>query len=269
MDKSGNEGRHRMASQAIGLDTGNGRFSGRLALVTGASKGIGFAISQRLVKEGATVVMTARSEDTLKEAAKAVGTQAVPVVGSIDDEGHREEVRATLSRLGPLDHLVNNVGVNPVYGNMMDLENSASRKILNTNVLGVFEMTRMAVRAGLRQTRGSIVNISSLAGVTASHGIGMYGVSKAAVVGLTQQLAAELAPEVRVNAVAPAAVKTDFARAIYEGREAELSAKYPLARLGEPQDVSGPVIFLLSDDAAWITGQRILIDGGATLVAAG
>jgi NAD(P)-dependent dehydrogenase (short-subunit alcohol dehydrogenase family) len=115
---------------------------------------------------------------------------------------------------------------------------------------------------------GAVVNIASVAGVSTSPGIGMYGVSKSAVVGLTRQLAAELAPKIRVNAVAPAAVKTAFAKALYEGREQEVAGKYPLKRLGVPADVAGPVTFLLSDDAAWVTGQTLVIDGGATLITA-
>jgi Dehydrogenases with different specificities (related to short-chain alcohol dehydrogenases) len=112
---------------------------------------------------------------------------------------------------------------------------------------------------------GSIVNISSISGMAAAPGIGFYGVSKGALITLTLQQAAEFAPGIRVNAVAPAVIKTDFAKALYEGHEAEAAAQYPLKRLGEPADVAGPVAFLLSDDAAWITGQTLVIDGGASV----
>ena len=122
------------------------------------------------------------------------------------------------------------------------------------------EWTRDAVAAGLTR---SVVNLSSVSGLSASPNISFYGVSKAAIINLTMQLAEELAPTLRVNAVAPAVIKTDFARALYEGREVEVSAQYPLGRLGEVDDVAAPVAFLLSDDAAWITGQTVVIDGGA------
>lgn len=245
-----------------------GRFSGKLALVTGASQGIGFAIAQRLVEDGARVIMTARKEGPLREAAESLGSNAYWVAGGVGDEQHHQDIEQKLGKLGPLDYLVNNVGINPVFGPMMDLEMSAAQKIMDTNVLGLFELTRLAVNMGLRERHGSIVNISSIAGITSSRGLGMYGVSKTAVLGMTRQWAAELSPDIRVNAVAPAAVKTRFAKALYEGREQELSEKYPLARLGVPTDISGPVTFLLSDDAAWMTGQVLTIDGGATLITA-
>lgn len=215
------------------------------------------------------MLITARGEDKLQDAVRTLGGEALGVAGKADNPDHRARVFEVISaEFGGLDFLVNNVGINPVYGPMMDLDDGAARKILDVNVVGALKMAQDAVSAGLRTRKGAIVNIASIAGVTSSPGIGMYGVSKAAVLGLTRQLAAELAPDVRVNAVAPAAVKTNFARALYEGREAELAAKYPLNRLGEPEDIAGPVTFLLSDDAAWVTGQTIVIDGGATLVTA-
>lgn len=245
------------------------RFEGKTALVTGASRGIGLAVARQLVNGGAQVLITARGDDALQEAVHGLGDSAAGIAGKADDAEHRAQVfEAIGSRFGGLDFLVNNVGINPVYGQLMDLDDGAARKILEVNVIGALKMAQDAVSAGLRERRGAIVNIASIAGVTSSPGIGMYGVSKAAVLGLTRQLAAELAPDVRVNAVAPAAVKTNFARALYEGREAELADKYPLKRLGVPDDVAGPVTFLLSDAAAWVTGQTLVIDGGATLVTA-
>lgn len=242
------------------------QFSGRTALVTGASRGIGLATARALVNGGARVVLTARGRQGLDEAVADLGPAAVGVAGKLDDPSHLNEVSEVVHGLGGLDFLVNNVGINPVYGPMAEMDLAAARKILEVNVLGAFRAAQAAMGLGIADRRGAIVNIASIAGISSSPGIGMYGVSKAAVLSLTRQLAMELAPHVRVNAVAPAAVKTDFARTLYEGREEELSARYPLQRLGVPDDVAGPVAFLLSEASAWMTGQTLVIDGGATLV---
>jgi 3-oxoacyl-[acyl-carrier protein] reductase len=239
------------------------RFEGRVALITGASRGIGLAIARRIVAEGGHAVITGRNQEALDAAVAELGDTAIGVAGRADDPEHRSEVFAVIAeRHGRLDHLVNNAGINPAYGPLLTADPAAARKIVDVNVLSALDWIRQAVAAGgLR----SIVDIASVAGIGASPMIGLYGISKAALINLTQQLAAELAPDVRVNAVAPAVIRTAFARALYEGREDEATAVYPLARLGEPDDVAGPTAFLLSDDAAWITGQTVVIDGGAGL----
>lgn len=242
-----------------------GRFDGRTALVTGASRGIGLAIAKRLVADGARVAITARGPETLAAAVVELGGPdvAIGIAGKADSAEHRAEVFAQVSsRFGTLDYLVNNAGVNPAYGTLAAIGDDVARKIFDVNVLGTLAWSREAVAAGLTT---SIVNIASIAGVTAAPGIAMYGVSKAALINLTAQLAFELAPGIRVNAVAPAVIKTDFAKALYEGREEQVAGAYPLKRLGIPADVAGPVCFLLSEDAAWITGQTVIIDGGGTL----
>jgi NAD(P)-dependent dehydrogenase (short-subunit alcohol dehydrogenase family) len=237
------------------------RFDGTATLVTGASRGIGFAIAQRIVDEGGSVVITGRKQEALDAAVAELGPAASGVAGRSDDAEHRAAVFAHIAeRHGRLDHLVNNTGINPVYGPIVEIEAEAARKILEVNVVATLDWTRSAIAAGLSR---SVVNIASVAGLGASPGIAFYGISKAALINLTAQLAYELAPAIRVNAVAPAVVKTAFARALYEGHEDEVSATYPLRRLGEPDDVAGPVAFLLSHDAAWITGQTLAIDGGA------
>jgi NAD(P)-dependent dehydrogenase (short-subunit alcohol dehydrogenase family) len=248
------------------------RFEGRVALITGGSRGIGLALAGRLLSEGATVVLTGRKPESLDEAVSRLDAiepgHAVGVAGKADDADHRADVFALVrDRFGGLDHLVNNAGINPAYGPALEIESSVVRKILEVNVVAALDWTRSAVDAGLRR---SIVNTASVAGLSASPGVAFYGVSKAALLNLTQQLAVELAPGIRVNAVAPAVVRTRLAQALYAGdREAALAAAYPLGRIGEPEDVAGPVAFLLSDDAAWITGHTLTIDGGASAVAVG
>ncbi|WP_353807899.1 SDR family oxidoreductase [Agromyces sp. SYSU T00194] len=243
-----------------------GRFDGRVALVTAGSRGIGLATARRLVEEGAQVVITARKPEGLEAAASDLGPAVSWVAGRVDDPDHRAEVFAHVrERHGGLDVLVNNAGINPIYGPALEADAAAVRKILDVNVVSALGWSRDAVAAGLADRRGSIVNMGSISALTASPGIAMYGVSKAALLGLTRQLAWELAPAVRVNAIAPAVVKTDFAKALYEGREAEVAAEYPLGRLGAPEDVAAAVAFLASGDASWITGQTIVIDGGGSL----
>jgi NAD(P)-dependent dehydrogenase (short-subunit alcohol dehydrogenase family) len=239
----------------------------QVAIVTGASRGIGFAIAQRLVAAGAKVCITGRNAAALETAAKDLGgcDVAIGVAGKGDDPDHRAAVVDTvLGALGPVTTLVNNIGINPAYGPLQTLDLGAARKMLDVNVLGTLGWVQEALRGGLAQG-GEIVNISSVSGVRPAPGIAFYGVTKAALIHLTEELAVELAPAVRVNAVAPAVVKTRFATALYEGREEQVAATYPLQRLGVPEDIAGAVAFLCSKDAEWITGQTLVIDGGVTL----
>ncbi len=243
-----------------------GRFAGRVAVVTGASRGIGLGVAQRLVAEGAKVCITARSPEPLAEAAEALGGKkhAIFVVGRADDVAHQEEaVAAAVDAFGGLDVLVNNTGINPVAGPVGGTDPAAIAKTFAVNYTAAAGWVERARLAGLGDRPGAaVVNIASVAGLRPSPPIGVYGASKAALIHLTAELAVELAPRIRVNAVAPAVVKTKFATLLYEGREQEVAAAYPLRRLGLPEDVAGPVAFLASDDAAWVTGQTLTVDGG-------
>jgi NAD(P)-dependent dehydrogenase (short-subunit alcohol dehydrogenase family) len=247
-----------------------GRFDGHVALVTGASRGIGRAIAERFVAEGGSVVITARTPQTLDDAVASLGDHAVGVAGKADDPAHRSEVFDLITaRFGRLDHLINNAGINPAYGPLAEVGVDVMRKTFEVNVIAALEWARDAVARRLldgdARPGSSIVNVASIAGLSAAPGIAFYGITKGALITLTRQLASELAPGIRVNAVAPAVIKTAFARALYEDDEAAAAAQYPLKRLGEVADVAGPVVFLLSEDAAWITGQTLVIDGGASI----
>lgn len=243
------------------------RFDGRVAIVTGASRGIGLAIAERLVAEGAKVTLTARKPDPLAEAVDGLGADnALGIPGKADDPEHQAEAIAkTVETFGRVDLLVNNTGINPAYGPLIDLEHGIARKTFEVNVLAALAWTQQVYRAGLAEHGGAVLNVSSVAGLRPAPGIGFYGATKAMLAHITQELAVELGPKVRVNAIAPAVVKTKFATALYADNEAEVAAGYPLQRLGLPSDISGAAAFLLSEEASWITGQILTLDGGVTL----
>lgn len=244
------------------------RFEGKTAIVTGASRGIGLAVAERLVAEGARVVITAREPKALEAAVEQLGgpEHAIGVPGRADDVDHQAEVvKRAIDAFAGADLLVNNTGINPAYGPLIELDLGAARKIVEVNGVAAVSWVQQVHRAWMGRHGGAVVNMASVAGIRPAGGIGFYGASKAMLINLTQALAVELGPHIRVNAVAPAVVKTKFATKLYEGREDEAAAAYPLKRLGEPKDVSGAVAFLLSDDAAWITGQLLVVDGGMTL----
>lgn len=244
------------------------RFEGKTAIVTGASRGIGLAIAERLVAEGARVVITARKKETLDEAVAHLGGPevALGVAGKADDTEHQAEaVRQGVERFGSLDMLVNNTGINPWYGQMVELDLGVARKIVEVNCIAALSWVQQAHRAWMHEHGGAIVNVSSHSAIRPAPGVGFYGASKAMLVAITELLAVELGPDIRVNAVAPAVVKTKFSAALYQGREEEASSAYPLKRLGQPEDIGSAVAFLLSEDASWITGQLLVVDGGVTL----
>ncbi|MGW1750511.1 SDR family oxidoreductase [Streptomyces sp. NPDC002092] len=241
--------------------------SGKVALVTGASRGIGYGVAEALVARGDRVAITGRNEDALKEAVDKLGAERViGIAGKAHDLEHQAEaVERTMEAFGRVDYLVNNAGTNPVFGPIADLDLNVARKVFETNVISALGFAQKTWHAWQKDNGGAIVNIASVAGLAPSPFIAAYGVSKAALINLTQQLAHEFAPKVRVNAIAPAVVKTKFAQALYEGREAEAAAAYPLARLGVPSDIGGAAAFLTSEQSAWVTGQTLVVDGGIFL----
>jgi NAD(P)-dependent dehydrogenase (short-subunit alcohol dehydrogenase family) len=241
---------------------------GRVAIVTGASRGIGLAIAQALVDRGDRVCITGRNAEPLAEAAAGLGDgRAIGVAGRAHDAAHlADAVDQTMRAFGRIDFLVNNVGTNPVFGPIIDVDTDLIRKIVDINLISAFAWTQAVHRAWMAEHGGAIVNVASVAALRPAPGMGLYGMTKAAMCYLTEQLAVELGPGIRVNAVAPAVVKTQFARMLYEGRETQMAAAYPAGRLGVPSDVGGAVAFLLSDAASWITGHTLVIDGGSTLV---
>ncbi|MFC8433843.1 SDR family oxidoreductase [Streptomyces sp. NPDC057253] len=241
--------------------------SGKVALITGASRGIGYGVAEALVARGDRVVITGRNEDALKEAVDRLGAdRAIGVAGKAHDLGHQTEaVERAMDAFGRVDFLINNAGTNPVFGPIADLDLDVARKVFETNVISALGFAQKTWHAWQKDNGGAIVNIASVAGIAPSPFIAAYGVSKAALINLTQQLAHEFAPGVRVNAIAPAVVKTKFASALYEGREAEAAAAYPLARLGVPSDIGGAAAFLTSSQSDWVTGQTLVVDGGIFL----
>lgn len=246
------------------------RLDGRVALVTGGTRGIGRAIVEAYVAAGAGVCVLARKEDELAEteaAVKAQGGSIVTVAGSAGDPAAIDTVvDRCVSELGRLDILVNNAATNPAFGPMIETEPAKVRKVLEVNVEGALLLAQRAWRAWMRDHGGVMLNIGSVGGIHAGPFIGIYNASKAALLHMTRQLALELGPDVRVNGLAPGLVKTHMARALWEADEAGIAARHPMRRIGAPDDIAGAALYLVSDAAAWITGSVLVVDGGLSLV---
>jgi 3-oxoacyl-[acyl-carrier protein] reductase len=242
-------------------------FAGKVAIVTGGTRGIGFGIAEELVARGARVIITARKPDELAAATERLGgpQHALAARGSADDAEHQAAaVEQAVAAFGSLDLLVNNAAINPLYGRVIDADLVAVRKTFEVNITACLAWTQLAYRAWMQEHGGNVLNVASIGGIRAGAPIGIYNTSKAALIHLTRVLAGELGPTVRVNAIAPAVVKTDFARALYERDEEGVASRYPMKRLGAPQDCASAAAFLLSDAASWITGECLVVDGGIT-----
>jgi NAD(P)-dependent dehydrogenase (short-subunit alcohol dehydrogenase family) len=243
------------------------RLDGKVALVTGGSRGIGKAIARVFAESGAEVMITSRKAESCEAAAHEIGRGAHFEPGHIGrDEDVERVIEATLARLGRIDVLVNNAATNPHAGLTIDVERRAWDKTLEINLTAPLFWSQKVWRRWMQDNGGSILNISSVGGFGTSPILGVYDLTKAALIHLTKQLAAELAPRVRVNALAPGLVKTDFAKALWEDGKGDKVAKaYPLERLGEPEDVAGAALFLAAETGRWITGETWVLDGGGRI----
>jgi NAD(P)-dependent dehydrogenase (short-subunit alcohol dehydrogenase family) len=240
------------------------RLDGKVALVTGASKGIGRAIAAAFAEAGASVMLSSRKAPGLEAAAADIdGDIAWCVANAGEPDQAAACVAATVERFGRVDILVNNAAANPYMGPLMGISPSQIDKTHQVNQRAAVVWAQQVWNAGMQDRGGVILNISSMGAFLVETDLGYYNTTKAALVHLTHQMAAELAPRVRVNAIAPGLVRTVFSQALWEHNEEDCAQQLPLCRLGEPEDIAGAAVFLCSDKASWITGVTLPVDGGA------
>ena len=248
--------------------------TGKVAVITGSSKGIGKAIAERMAEQGAKVVISSRKAGPCEEVASAINARfgagtAVPIPANISSkEQLKNLVDETNIRFGKIDILVCNAASNPYYGPMAGIEDDQFRKIFENNVLANHWLIGFVAPQMIERKDGSIIIVSSIGGLRGTPVIGAYAVSKAADLQLARNLAHEYGPHnVRVNCIAPGLIKTDFARALWEDSEGlkRRTATTPLRRIGEPDEIAGAAVFLASQAASFVTGQTIVVDGGVTI----
>lgn len=236
---------------------------GKTALVTGASRGIGKAIAKSFVDAGAQVMLTSRKIDALQAAANEMdGETDVFAANAGDIEQGQACVDATMKRFGKIDILVNNAATNPYYGATLEVDSARFDKTFQVNLKGPLFWSQAVFKASMQNNPGVILNIASVGGLRAENGLGVYNLTKAAIIHLTTQLACELG-RTRVVGIAPGLVNTLFASVLIDNFGDKLAAALPTKRLGEPQDIANLALFLCSDLASWITGETYVIDGGA------
>ena len=247
----------------------NVSLAGKVALITGASRGIGLATALEMALSGAQgVTITSRKQENLEEAVAELAEAGVdtdrvlPLANRADDEASAEgAVAATLDRFGSLDILVNNAGTNPAAGSLMEVDLGALDKTWAVNMRAPLLWVRASYHAWMERHGGAIVNVASVAGFRPSPIMGAYNISKAGLIHMTRQLAHELAPKIRVNAVAPAVVRTRLAGMLLDNEEAT-ARMHPLGRVGEPDEVARMIVYLASEASSWMTGAIIPVDGG-------
>jgi NAD(P)-dependent dehydrogenase (short-subunit alcohol dehydrogenase family) len=245
----------------------------QVAIVTGASRGIGEAIAVRLAEHGAAVMLVARKPDALHAVAERITKAGGRAVAMTGHTGKAEDVKAvvakTIAEFGKVDVLVNNAAANPYFGPMLGIDDGAWDKTFEVNVKGYFAMMReVANHLQERNAPGSLINVASIAGIRSAPFQGVYGMTKAAVISMTQTLAQELgASNIRVNAIAPGLVETKFASAIVgdEGLRKHVVDKTALGRHAQPDEIAGAAVFLASQASSYVTGQVLVVDGGTTV----
>jgi NAD(P)-dependent dehydrogenase (short-subunit alcohol dehydrogenase family) len=244
---------------------------GQVAIVTGASKGIGRAIAQRLAQHGAKVVVSSRKQEGCDEVVAAITAQGGEAFTKTCNIGRKEELQAlvdaTLERYGRIDTLVCNAAVNPHFGPSITLSDDAWDRVMDYNVRSNFWLSNMVLPGMAARGGGSIIIVSSIGGLRGSTSLGVYAISKAADMQLARNLACEWGPKnIRINCIAPGLIRTDFARALWENPalEKKRSAATPLKRIGEPDEIAGAAVFLASPAGSFMTGQTMVIDGGVT-----
>ncbi len=236
---------------------------GKVALITGASRGIGKAIANSYIQAGAKVMLSSRKEDALRKTAKEIGGDTEIFAANAGDlEAGQACVMATIERFGGIDILVNNAATNPYAGPTLEIDPARYDKTFQVNLRGPLFWTQAVWNSCMRDKPGVILNIASVGGLRAEGSLGVYNLTKAALIHLTRQLAGELGPT-RVVGIAPGLVKTDFAKMLIDNFGDQLASSIPCGRLGDPQDIANLATFLVSDLASWITGETYVIDGGA------
>jgi len=247
--------------------------TGKVAIVTGSTRGIGRAIAEAMARAGAKVVISSRKQDACDEVVSHIlneGLDATPIPCNVGRRGDLERlVSETRKYYGRIDCLVCNAAVNPYYGLITQMPDEVFTKVIDSNVRSNLWLSNLVIPEMAERRDGSIIFVSSIAGFKGSLMLGMYAISKAADMQLARNLAVEWGPKnVRVNSIAPGLVHTDFARTLWQNPEilARAESSYPLRRIGEPEDIAGAAVFLASRAASWMTGQTIVIDGGATII---